>query len=42
MTDNLTKQTSVFATIEGRDQRMPDAPKSNLRIWGGSAGVGIA
>jgi hypothetical protein len=39
MTDNLTKQTSVFATIEGRDWRMPDAPENNLRMWRGSAGV---
>ncbi len=39
MTDNLTKQTSLFATLEGRDWRVPDAPENNLRTWRGSAGV---
>jgi hypothetical protein len=37
--DNLTKQTSVFATLEGRDWRVPDAPENNLRTWRGTAGV---
>ena len=39
LTDNLTKQTSVFATVEGRDWRMPDAPENNLRTWQASVGV---
>ena len=39
MTDNLTKQTDVFATLEGQDWRMPDAPENNLRTWRGSAGI---
>jgi hypothetical protein len=39
MTDNLTKQTSVVATVEGRDRRMPDAPENNLRTWRASAGL---
>ena len=39
VTGNLTKQTSVFATVDGRDWQMPDAPENNLRTWGGRAGV---
>ena len=39
LTDNLTKQTSVVATVEGRDRRMPDAPENNLRTWRASAGL---
>jgi hypothetical protein len=39
VTGNLTKQTSMFATIAGRDWRMPDAPENNLRTWRGSAGL---
>ncbi len=39
ITDHLTKQTSVFATVDGRDSRVPDAPENNLRAWHATAGV---